>query len=352
MRSGVWTGNRQGRRVQRRCNIHVTAGYCHALVPAGCFFCFFLSLAVIFMIASQVGSTARGSLVAMAADRSARSEARGYTFAAASLGVALGGVGGAVAASARSYFVLQATLVADAVLLAFAAAVLLKLRRRSINDVQPPERWTGQGKTDIAAGSTVPETSLRSVGSRYLAAFCGGVFAISNPIIPVALPVWAVSERGIPPYWIGLWSTLSTLIITALHVKISKLSEGRGSVRTVIVGTALLFMATSLLAIAYCDFPKHYMILLITAAVALLGVGGSAVAAATWSVSYSLATDAEIGHNQGMFNASIGLSSAVAPAILVYLASLSNGWGWLLLGAVLLLAGVILARIGARELPR
>jgi MFS family permease len=266
--------------------------------------------------------------------------------------MALGGVGGAVAASARSYLVLQATLVADAVLLAFAAAVLFKLRRRLITDGQPPEGQTGQGKVGIAAGSTVPETSLRSTGPSYLAALCGGVFAINSSIIPVALPVWAVAEREIPPYWIGLWGTLSTLIIAALHVKISQLSEGRGSVRTAIVGATLLFVAASLLAIAYFDLAEPYMILLITAAVALIGVGGSAVAAATWSVSYSLATDAKIAHNQGIFNASIGLSSAVGPAILVYLVSLSNGRGWLLLGTILLLAGVIFARIAEHELPR
>jgi predicted MFS family arabinose efflux permease len=321
------------------------------LYPLAASLALFLSLAVIFMIASQVGSTARGSLVALAVDRSARSEARGYTFAAASLGMALGGVAGAVTASARSYFALQAALVTDAILLAFAAAVLLKLRRHSMTAGQPSEGWTRQGKIGIAARSTVPENPLRRTGPSYLAALCGGIFALSSPIIPVALPVWAVSERGIPPYWIGLWGTLSTLIITALHVKISKLSEGRGSVRTVIVGATLLFVAASLLAIAHFDLAEIYMILLITAAVALIGVGSSAVAAATWSVSYSLATDAEIGHNQGIFNASIGLSSAVAPAILVYLASLSNGQGWLLLGVVLLLAGAILARIAAHELP-
>jgi hypothetical protein len=322
------------------------------LYPLAASFAFFLSLAVIFMTASQVGSTARGSLVAVAVDRSARSEARGYTFAAASLGVALGGVGGAIAASARSYFALQAALVADAGLLAFAAAVLFKLRRRSMTDGQPSEGQTGQGKSGMAARSTGPENSLRSTGSSYLAALCGGVFAVNSSIIPVALPVWAVSECGIPPYWIGLWGTLSTLIIAALHVKIANLSEGRGSVRTTMVGATLLFVATSLLAIAYFDLAKLHMILLITAAVTLIGVGGSAVAAATWSISYSLASDTEIGHNQGIFNASIGLSSAVAPAVLVCLASLSHGRGWLLLGAIFLLAGIMLARITAHELPR
>lgn len=304
----------------------------------------FLPLALVFMVASQSGSTARGALVASVVPPSQRAEARGYTFAAANIGVAVGGLVGAVFASFGSYEVLRVALLIDGLLLVLAALAVAKIGRATVarNGVDV----TVEGvKLSTVGIDDRGDRSGRSFALSAIAAVFVGILSVNIPVISLAIPILSVKILEMGAYWVGIWSAVTTLAIAAVHIRISRRAEGRGAAVVSIAGGGALLIATLLLGAVYWIDEISYSgnVVLITLASVLVGVGGSAVAAATWSASYLLAGDRAIGRNQGLFNGAVGIGAAVAPLVLVYISQRSDGLGWPAVGAVFVASALILA---------
>lgn len=311
----------------------------------------FTPAAMLFAVASQCASIARGTLVARIVPTSGRAEARGYTYVMANLGMSVGGLVGAMLAVGTYVIRRQAGLWLDAALLVVAAGMLVRLAPRA---AAAGERLTGPG-TEIDGGIAGDDTPGAAcvpargfAGSRVLVACCAAVLAVNSGIVTVALPIWGVLERGVAGFWVGWWGALVTGIVVSVHVMWSRRAATLGGARRVAaIGASLLVVAVLVIVLSY-GLRGTAAALVLSAAVMAVALGGSAAAAASWAMSYLLAPEHRIGRNQGLFNAAFGTGAALAPPVLV-LASSGAAWGWWVLGGGFAVAGALMAAIPGYE---
>jgi MFS family permease len=312
----------------------------------------FVPVAILFAMASQCGSTARGSLVARIVPRAGRAEARGYTYVMANLGMALGGLLGAMLAAGDSVIMRQAGLWLDAGLLVVAAGILVRLapRAQAAAGDRLADRHTELDSAGTADGtlSSPRVPAGASAGSRILVASCAAVLAVNSAIVTVALPIWGVLERGVAGFWIGLWGALGTVIIVSVHVMWSRRAATLpGARRVVAIGAGLLVVAVLVIVLSNGLRGTAAALVLSTAVIAV-ALGGSAATAASWAMSYLLAPEHGIGRNQGRFNAAFGTGATIAPPVLVF-ASSGATWGWWALAGAFAVAGALMATVPRSE---
>ncbi|MFE9205866.1 MFS transporter [Micromonospora sp. NPDC007230] len=307
-----------------------SAGFTAALVAVRSF-AGFLVVGVLMAVADSATRGARGALIAGAVPPDQRVRTRAYLRAVTNVGISVGTVlaGFALAADTRSAYV--SLILLDCATYLVAAAVLLRL------PPVPPVPAPAHGPRLIA---------LRD---RPFLAFTvlDGLMSMHFGLINIALPLWIAGHTSAPRWLISACLLVNTVVVVLFQVRASRGTEeltgaGRAARRAgaVIAVACVLFGASG-------GVPTAVAVPLLLGGALVHVVGELWHAAAGWGISFGLAPAHAQGQYQGAYGMGMQLGSMVAPVVVT---TLAVGWGvpgWLLLGGLFLLLGVLVPPVVA-----
>ncbi|MGO4341250.1 MFS transporter [Pedococcus sp. 2YAF34] len=282
-------------------------------------------------LADRVAYGARGALMARIFTGE-RVASRARLRAGQNIGVSLGGAVGALALHANTPGAYRAVIGVNA--LAFVVSAWLA-------QGLPPLDQAGAGKH---AGSTGRRSRLvvhrdrRFVG----AAALNAVLCLHYGLFEVAMPLWVVRETDAPRALVGVLFIVNTALVVLFQVRMSRGSESaRGGARSSLAGAALVLVSTLLFASATHSGSVGAVALLVAATVVYV-FGEMSQAAGSWGVSYALSPEDRHGEYQSAFGSAASGGMLLAPLLATAVTIRPGGAGWLVSGAVVLLAGVAL----------
>ncbi|MGK5738953.1 MFS transporter [Micromonospora sp. URMC 103] len=298
---------------------------CTAALVAVRSFAAFLLVGMLMAVADAASRGSRGALIAGAVPADQRVRTRAYLRAVTNVGISVGAVvaGVGLAADTRAAYV--ALILLDAVTYLVAAAVLLRL------PPVPPVPAPTQGPRLIA---------LRD---RPFLAFTvlDGLMSMHFGLLNIALPLWIAGHTSAPHWLISACMLVNTVMVVLFQVRASRGTEDlAGAGRAARRAGAVIAVACALFA-ASGGVPALVAVPLLLAGALVHVVGELWHAAAGWGISFGLAPAHAQGQYQGAYGMGMQLGSMVAPVVVT---TLAVGWGvpgWLLLGGLFLLLGVL-----------
>jgi hypothetical protein len=167
------------------------------------------------------------------------------------------------------------------------------------------------------------------------------VMALHYGLMDVALPLWIVERTSAPTWVVGVLVLANTITVVLFQVRVSR---GIGTVREGARANARAGFVLALACVVFAVSGSGGTWLAVTLLVlgALVQVGGELLqAAGSWAIGFGLAPDDAQGQYQGLYATGFSLSAMLAPAVLVALV-VTVGWpGWLVLGVVFVVTGLL-----------
>lgn len=206
------------------------------------------------------------------------------------------------------------------------------------------------GAASAATGHRRPRrTALRD--ARFLVlTLLNGLLEMNHAILTVGIPLWLVTHTEAPRGVAAVAVMVNTVMVVVLQVRLSRNAEGIApSARLLRRAGVLLALACLPLAASQGQGAGTATVLLLAAAVTLtlaeLFQNGGA-----WALSFELAPPDRQGEYQAVFGLGRGVQQFFGPAVVTWLAITLGAAGWLVIGALLLAAGALVAPVvrGAR----
>jgi MFS family permease len=285
----------------------------------------FLLLACVVTTVDRAANAVRSGFIAALGAPAERVRLRAYLRAVTNVGITIGApVGGiALAADTRSAYV--AVILANA--LTFAVAAVLIARVPAV----PPNPHAADG----------PRLAVLRDRRFVAVVLVHGVLALQFGLLDVVLPLWVTRHTHAPTWVVAAVLVLNTVTVVLLQVRATR------GVATVAAGAGALRRAGLVLAVACLVFaasgavPAAWAVVLLLAGALVHVVGELLQSAGGWAVSFGLAPEDRQGQYQGMFSTGMAASTMLAPAVLTGLC-VTWGWpGWVVVGAVFAVAGLV-----------
>jgi MFS family permease len=273
-------------------------------------------------------ATVAGAIVAGAVTRgAARVEVRSALRVALNLGLTAGGALSAVALSIGTESAYRVVLLIDALTYFAAASCYLGLR------VTPP----------AATAAEAPTTRVRAVRDvRYVrTTLLMAVLQMRAAVMTVALPLWVVNDTSVPKVMIAVVTVVNTVGLFALQAPAGRRVT---RVRTALRAAALSGTAFLLACCAFAMSGRAAVWLSVVALViaSLFFLFGELMSSTTqFCLAYELAPEHAQGEYQGVFQTVMASAMAIAPTVVVALVIDWGGAGWLVIGGVFAVAGVL-----------
>ncbi|MEH0840869.1 MFS transporter [Micromonospora sp. CPCC 205711] len=285
----------------------------------------FLVVGVLMAVADAASRGARGALIAGAVPADQRVRTRAWLRAVTNVGISVGAVvaGVGLAADTRAGYV--SLILLDCVTYLVAAAILLRLTP------VPPVPAPAHGPRLIA---------LRD---RPFLAFTvlDGLMSMHFGLINIALPLWIAGHTTAPRWLVSACLLVNTVMVVVFQVRASRGTEElTGAARSARRAGVVIALACALFA-ASGGVPTPVAVALLLAGAFVHVVGELWHAAAGWGVSFGLAPAHAQGQYQGAYGMGMQLGGMIAPVVVT---TLAVGWGapgWLLLGGLFLLLGML-----------
>ncbi|WP_165966719.1 MFS transporter [Actinomadura sp. 7K507] len=276
-----------------------------------------------------------GALVGVLAEGADRTRNRAYIRAATNAGLVFGTLLGGFVIQADTRTVYMAALVFDAVTF-LSASVLL----RGIPNVR--------SGTDSSRSSRF--TALKD--RRYLVVTAlNAVIFLQASIPTLILPLWIVESIDAPRILITVTLVINTGMVILFQVMAAKYAASTRAAAASIRWAGLFFLAGCVLIGVSAGLPVPLVITVIVVGVIVHTVGELLHAVGSFELSYRLATEGLHGQYQGVFTMGIGVGQAAAPMVLTALCIGLGTTGWLIAGAGLALAAVVMP-IAVRHEPQ
>jgi MFS family permease len=303
------------------------------------------------MIAVQVVSTAsRSARNAYRFDvfpRDQRVSSNAYFRAARNVGYTLGALLAGIALATNSDAVIRMVPAATAALLLLNAALVARLPSRGehVEEESPLEAaLTGKGR----------RSALRNRGF-LLMSICGGVLGTHQVLLNVVIPLWLVEETDAPRVLLAWLFGTNTVLAVLLQVAAARgVVTVADSLRAIRRGAVFLVLSCGIVLVT------HDTIGWVTIALVWVGhvtVTGAELfdSAGAWGLQAELSDPARRGEYQGVSQLGYTVGSVWAPAAYTFLAMEWGTRGWLIIGAVVVVAAIAMhpaARAAERQLAR
>ncbi|MCC5576820.1 MFS transporter [Microtetraspora sp. AC03309] len=160
-------------------------------------------------------------------------------------------------------------------------------------------------------------------------------------VLIVALPIWIVSQTEAPRWMAGGALLINTVLVAALQVRMSRGVTNPASSAVALRRAGSVFLLSTVTIAAASALPSTAALIVLVLAVAVHTMGELWHASAAFELPYSLAPEHAHGEYQGMFELGVGVSMAVAPALLTALCIEGGPLGWLALGIAFAAMGVL-----------
>jgi MFS family permease len=322
--AGVPMGHLADRRGPRE--VSVLLGILSAVVMAAFVvvhaFWQFLLVAVAENLVASSARAARGGMIARFGGEE-KAVFRAYLRSVTNVGIALGGVLGALALVFDTKAWYMALIGVNAASFVVSALITLRVPR-----VAPLPAPPGAGRW-IALGDR-----------RFLAV--SGLMALMNmqfEVLMFAAPLW-IAKLGHAPRWtVGALLIINTVLVAVLQVRMSRGVDTVAKGVRATIRSGWVFAAAAVLFGSIGWVPAWAAVVLLLVAAAVHSVGEIVQQAGVFELGYGLAADHAQGQYQGLFSMMTGGAIALAPGIYSLLCVDWAPAGWFVLGAVFAGAG-------------
>ncbi|MCW3004879.1 MAG: transporter [Conexibacter sp.] len=306
------------------------------------------SLALVSAVAAigRAGSgSGRGALIGILAEEGEGARLRTYLRAVTNVGLAIGTVGAAVVLAVDTRAGYATMLLVDATTFVVAAGIIARLPH-----LPPTRASVGQEEDGTDARRWI---ALRD--APYLAlTVASSIAALQYFVLTEAVPLWVTLHTNAPRWIAAILFLLAALIVAALQVPATRSIVGPQSAARLLARSGPLFLVAWLLIAETSGRSAALAIAVLLVAIALHSLAEVWQAAGTFELSFALAQPEAHGQYQGVFGLSMGLAEAFAPALVIALCISWGKPGWLVLGAVVTVAGmacVLVERYAAAQRP-
>ncbi|QDQ15004.1 MFS transporter [Streptomyces spectabilis] len=298
----------------------------------------FLALIIVFTLAEQGSSAARGALVAAVGEGAERVGLRAYLRVVTNVGVAMGAGLAAIAIGLGTDTAYTVLLLGTA--LTFPAAAL-PLRRLAADSVMtgtgapvPPARWQ----------------VFRDVRYLWVTVICG-VLSLQAQVLSFVVPLWVVGHTSAPKLTVSVVVVVNAALVILLQIRASRGAEDDTRAARLCRRAGLCLLAACVVIVFTRTTPAWLSVALLIAFAVLLTAGELWTSAGSFGLSFTLAPDGAHGQYQGFFALGKGMATAVAPWLLSVLClSDDPARGWLALGALFAAAGLLMP-VAVRRAP-
>jgi MFS family permease len=276
------------------------------------------------------------TLVASLVDTKTRVGLMALTRSVNNVGYGLGGALATVVLAVNTRFAYEVVLLSDAASFVIAACLITSMRAtRTFNAGTSAGPDTGGGRKKDA----------RRVPARRDPSFFGlvlmnGVLCLYVSLLTVGFPLWVISHTTAPASVVGSLLVVNTAMTVVLQVRLSRDSESlRGARRTFVRAGGVLALSCLVTAAAAVSRSPALAVAVLVAGMALLTLGEIWQAAAQYGSSYALAPPDRRGRYLSVFGLGLNAQRIFGPPLVAIAVSAGVG-GWIVLAAVLAIAGV------------
>jgi len=300
----------------------------------------FLLAAVVYACAQSGLGAARQALLAGLIPPERRTEVRAYLQSTVNAGLAVGAALGGVALQGDTRAAYLAVLAVDA--LSFLASALVLLR---LPTVAPVPAVPGE-----------PRLAVLRDRPYALVALINTVLLLYMPLLSLILPLWIAGRTAAPGWLTAALLMLNTVSVVLVQVRVARGVTGPASAaRYVRWAGVLLGASCAVFAISAAGSSAWTAGAVLLAGAVLQVAGEMMLASGSWELGFGLAPADKQGQYQGFFGTGVAIARMLGPLLLT---TLLLGWGpggWLVLGAVFVLAGAAMGpavRRAGRERPQ
>ncbi|MDH2388933.1 MFS transporter [Streptomyces sp. HNM0663] len=287
----------------------------------------FLALILVFLVAEQGSTAARGALVATVGEGAERVRLRAYLRVVTNVGITIG--------AAASALVIQADTEAGYIALLWCTAL-------TYPGAAVPLRWLRACETRPAERAAHTGSGWQVLRDRRYAAvtlICG-VLSLQSQVLSFAVPLWVLQHTEAPPVLVSGIVAVNTALVICLQIRFSRGAEDDSRAARMCRNAGIaLFAGCAVVAFTGGMGGWSATVLLLLFAAALT-FGELWLSAGSFGLSFSLAPEGMHGQYQGFFSLGRGAATAVAPVLIAVLCLGSRPReGWLVLGTLFVVAG-------------
>lgn len=292
----------------------------------------FLLVACLYAIGQGGLGAARQALLAGLVSASERVAVRAHMQSTVNLGLAVGAGVGGLALTVDSAAAYLAVFVVDAASFLVSALVL---RRLPVTRA-PLSRAGGTKLTVLRDRPYAVLTVLTAV------------MYLNMPVLSLGLPLWIVERTDAPPVMAAVVLVLNMATVVLFQVRVARMVHDlRSAARVAGLAGWVLLAACALYGVSGGSVGSLGSLGVAGAIVALLVAAAVQVfgemmhGAASWEVGFGLAPAGQQGQYQGFYGMAPQIARMLGPVVVT---TLLIGWGmrgWLVLGALFLVAGLL-----------
>ncbi|WP_250306272.1 MFS transporter [Streptomyces sp. A 4/2] len=292
-------------------------------------FAAFVALTMIFLVAEQGSTAARGALIATVGEGAERVRLRAYLRVVTNVGITIG--------AAASALVIQADTEVGYTTLLWCTAL-------TYPGAAVPLWWLPARKTRPAGSAARSGSGWQVLRDRRYAAvtlICG-VLSLQAQVLSFAVPLWVLQHTEAPPILVSGIVAVNTVMVICMQMRFSRGAEDNGRAARMCRNAGIsLFAACALMACTAGTGGWSATVVLLLFAAALT-LGELWLSAGTFGLSFALAPDGMHGQYLGFFSLGRGAANAVAPSLIAVLCLGTHPQeGWIALGVVFAAAGAM-----------
>ncbi|MEV5834903.1 MFS transporter [Nocardia sp. NPDC052112] len=293
-------------------------------------FAAFVVVAAVVGSAEQGSRAVRGALIARVGGPE-RARLRGYLRSVTNIGVALGAAGAGLAIRSDTRTAYLALILVDAASFLLTALIIARIPRQSPPPRSDRDRDRDRDHSVRPSRSDLPFLAVTAVY---------GVLSLQYAVLTVALPLWIVTHTAAAAWLVSPLLLTNTALVVCLQVPAGRRVDSIADAIAITRRAAVLLALGCLLFCVSGAVSPVFAALALTLAVTVHTLGEIGQAAGEFEVSFALAPAHAQGRYQGIFGMGTGVFIAAAPALLSVICIDRGPAGWILLGGILLTAGV------------
>lgn len=257
---------------------------------------------------------------------------KAYLRSTTNVGISLGALLGGLALAVDTRWAFLAVFVVNAATF-FVTAVVL---RRLPHLAPAPARAAGEPRLAVLRDAPYAVVSLLV-----------GVYSMHFFVIELAVPLWVSTHTRAPTWVVAGTMLVNTVAVALLQVRFARGSDTVPSAARLMARSGVWVLAGFAVISLASGVPAWLAVVLLLAGAGLHVVGEMTGSGGQWGVQMGLAPAERQGQYQGFAGLSMSLASIAAPPLV---AVLCIGWGrpgWLVLGGLVLGAGVLVVPASA-----
>ena len=288
----------------------------------------FVGLVVVLAVESffdRGASAVRSGYIARAATGGRGVAFKAYLRSVTNVGISLGALLGGLALAVNQTWAYLAVFAVNGATFLVSALVLTRLPHLSPS----PGRVQGE-----------PRLGVLHDGPFVLVCVLTGVYAMHFFVIELAVPLWIAGYTSAPTWLVAGTMLVNTVAVAVFQVRLSRGSETVAkAARRMAVSGFWVFAGFALIALA-AGLPAWLAAVLLLSGAATHTVGEMIGSGGQWGVQMGLAPQERQGQYQGLAGMSFSLASILAPPLVAFLCIDRGRPGWLVMGALVLLAAL------------